>query len=306
MPLPGCNLTAQDKTELDLFKAQALGAAKPRPAAPAPEALQLPVPSHAHATQAFLPYLILSMEPPIPGATKETLLQLGTSPTQENVLKHFWTYWTLILNKTITLKDLSSFYLPIPAPPGTDPALVEAVDFARRTLLSLAATNEAISGLQDQLFRLRGSLADNNRASKALKEELVKEINSLLLYEELVPLGQHNLSEESSLDECVATLNYINQDRVGKAEGYIGQLRARDSQRIDINREINEITQKFQDVDLYRGLKVMLPRVPNQEIFKLKKKLLEKEIIPTGGVAGKLVSFYDLWRQGKHNAQRSP
>lgn len=297
-------LTAQDKSELELFKAQALGAAKPRPAAPAPKALQLPVPRHARASQAFLPYLILSMEPPIPGATKETVLQLGASPTQENVLKHFWTYWTLISNNTITLRDLSGFYLPIPAPPGTDPALVEAVDFARRTLLSLAATKEAIGALQLRLIQLNGNLQENKATSNQVKDQLIQEINLIMQLQDMQPF-EEQLTHDSSINDFEITLNYLPDEQLQTARTHILRLKELANQRRDLNINIEQVKQKFKDVDRFLGIRAAVPGAPNQEIFKLKKKLLEKQIIPTGGLPGKLVSFYDAMRQGTHNTAQA-
>ena len=247
------------------------------------------------------------MEPPIPGATKETVLKWGTTPTQDNVLKHFWTYWELCRDNILKPEDLIGFY--VPNLPGTDPALVEAVDLARRILLSLASTpgsiKDAKKTVQAQLVGVDTKLKDNRDAANDLKAKLIEEIRLVWGYEKMAPLAKP-LTLFSSIQEFEDALNELpddlrddrSDDKFETGMDYVKTLKQFEQVEKTLANEKWRLERQLTDLNNIK-LKTLLP-VPAPEIFKLRKELLGKEIIPTGGLPGKILGIYDALRQTKH------
>ncbi len=181
-------LTEQDAFEFDRFKSESirtlLEAEESLPLAPQTSEILMRRPLSVFDSPQFMNHLIVWMEPPISGATKETVLGMGLTPTPENVLKHFWTYWTLISKRQLSAEDLSPLMLPIRTAKGSDPGLVEAVDFARRLLFSYARYAEGFSKVvkivEEELDRLNIQQQANALSVEQAKRLIPEEIDETL------------------------------------------------------------------------------------------------------------------------------
>lgn len=193
-------LTEAEIAEFERFRKESiqvlLDIPQMRPTSIAAGEITFKRPSSVQESPQFLNHLILLMEPPSPNATKDTLLAKGRIATPDTILRNFWTYWDLISKSQITSADLSTFLLPIPMAKESDPALVEAVDFARRLLFTFALYVESMQDVIDA----------KQKEFNALEKQLTKEENKGIVHQ----LGSAIESKHEELNYLKTKKNKIN------------------------------------------------------------------------------------------------
>ncbi len=311
-------LTEQEEAEFDRFRFESIQTLvqvqEPRLEVPSAEEIKQKRVDSLSESPEFMNYFILWMEPAIPGATKEKVLKMGMLPTPENVLKNFWTYWELIAKKELKLEDLAPLMLPISAAKGSDPALINAVDFARRLLLTFAHyVNQMHSGLiakkEADIANLKNKLEEQKSLLEAAKKDIKEgdEDKLVLLEQELKELKEQ--VADSEVIQKKTTAHDDLKQRVDKPEKIISAINKTEENISNQNTELRRLKELSKTLFTTKqektgktNFETSFPS-PGKEIFEAKQNLLPEEIkMAEAKLIGydQLISAYQGHKQKTH------